>query len=77
VLRVYHEGEASDELRQDLDAATTEIFADFTGDSELPGVSFVLERRDEPGPLLIQGRPIFARKGTGAYRTEHVHLYPR
>jgi len=76
VLRVYHEGEASEGLREDLDAATTEILAEFTGDRDVPEVVLVLERRDKPGPLQVEGWPVFARKGTGAYHAEHAHLYP-
>ena len=77
VLRVYHEGEASEELREDLDAATTEILAEFTSDPQIPKVDLVLARRDEPGPLLVEGWPILARKGTGAYHAEQAHLYAK
>jgi hypothetical protein len=77
VLRVYHEGDASEELREDLDAVVTEILAEFTSDAEIPEVDLVLARRDEPGPILVDGWPILARKGTEAYHAEQAQLYEK
>ena len=74
-IRVYHEGEASEELRQDLDAATTEVYADFAADTEGVSVDLEFARADGSEPILVRGRPVFVRKGTGAYGSEHAHLY--
>ncbi len=65
IVRVYHNGSASDELFDDLDASMSEVYADFPGDgSEAIEVSLRLLRSDEPDPIPMLGLPIFARKGT-------------
>ena len=65
LLRVYHTGEASDELRDDLDAAGTEILSEVPWDAATPPeVDVQLLRCDEPSAVSVEGWPIFARKGT-------------
>jgi hypothetical protein len=64
-IRVYTQGEASDETKEDFDAsAITQIVADFSfpekGD---PMVTFSFQRCDEPSLIPNWGSFVFARKG--------------
>jgi hypothetical protein len=63
-VRVYAHGEVSDELLDDLDAAMTQVYADFPGEGpEAVRVDLELDRADEPDPVPAYGWPIFVRKG--------------
>lgn len=64
-VRVYHSGLASDELGDDIDAAMTEVYADFpAGGPDAVSVNHKLIRCDEPQRIPVLGLPIFVRKGT-------------
>ena len=61
-----------------LTIVAAEAHADLpTGTPEGVSVAFEFVHADEPGPILVNGHPVVARKGTGAYGPEHAHLYRR
>lgn len=64
-VRVYHNGLASDELWDDFNAATTEVYADFPAEGpDAISVHHKLIRCDAPQLIPALGQPIFVRKGT-------------
>lgn len=64
VVRVFHEGVASDELIDTVDVADTEMRADFPSNGpDAITLETVLVRSDAPEPIPPLGMPLFACKG--------------
>jgi hypothetical protein len=68
LLRVFTEGEASEEVREDFDAsAVTQVVADFPEpDRDDPRVEFEFVRCDSPARIPVRGTLVFSRAGVGA-----------
>src|SRR4051794_28718007 len=65
ILRVFTDGESTEQLRQDFDASVvTQFMANFTDLRPMPQIDFEFVRRDTPQTIPVRGRLVFARAGT-------------
>ena len=73
-VRVYHNGDVTDEFRDDFEAVGTEVHALLP---RTASVEVLFERNEEPNPIQILGWPVYARKGTGAFAPDDAEAYRR